>query len=138
MSNSLTIYDIPRDVLNIIKQMLSPVDYFRVLQVSWLFHDPNTEAQRKFEKIREIVVSRTHCGICGCPCSRCTKKPQKPMSAFLFFLRDMRPIMKRENPTLCFKELTRTIGDRWQRIPVEQTIFYENLAERYNREMSEY
>lgn len=144
MQQPRTIYDIPRDVLNVIKDMLHPRDYFRVLQVAWLFHDPNTELQRQLMKTRQVAaeLSKALCGRCGNACSRCKEAPKKPRSAFVFFVKATRPALHQEYPNLSFAELTREVANQWQNLPLRQRIYYQNKQDedkhRYEREMEEY
>ncbi len=39
--------------------------------------------------------------------------PKKPLSAYLFFTQEQRPILKAANTTMSFQDLTKTLGTMW-------------------------
>lgn len=51
--------------------------------------------------------------------------PKRPMSAYLYFCKDMREVLKKEKPELKANEATSEIGARWKALSEEQKKPYE-------------
>lgn len=72
---------------------------------------------------------------------RTNRGPKKPRSAYVFFVQECRPEIRKENPNMDFGKLTRLIAARWKTLIPEQKRIYEQQAAedrvRYDRECAE-
>lgn len=134
-----TIYSLPRDVLNIIKDLLRPKDYFRVLCVAWLFHDPITELERKLKKTRDMALIYR---AMNADLRTRKKKPTRPASAYIWFVRHVRPQFTKKNPNLSFQQTHILLAERWHQMTDAEKTKYETLhtadCQRYNFEIARY
>jgi structure-specific recognition protein 1 len=67
-------------------------------------------------------------------------KPKRPMSAFMYFSRDYRAVLKEQNPTASFGELGKLLGSSWRNLDKEERQKYDSLARedrlRYESELA--
>lgn len=64
--------------------------------------------------------------------------PKKPLSAYMFFCKDQRPVIKEENPDATFGELGRLLGTKWKTYSTEDKApFQEQANEDKKRYVSE-
>ena len=54
--------------------------------------------------------------------------PKRPVSAYLFFAKEMRPLLKESNPDLTFTEVGTEIGIKWGKLSPSERHKYEQLA----------
>jgi hypothetical protein len=68
--------------------------------------------------------------------------PKNAMSAYIIFSQDMRPIVKKEQPTLDAKDTLRALGAMWKKVDDKTKAKYQELAEndkkRFKSEMENY
>lgn len=68
--------------------------------------------------------------------------PKKPCSAFVWFSKEQRPIIKKKNMNASFGDMGRLIGAAWQKLGEEDRKPYQKKAEedkiRYGEEMKNY
>ena len=68
--------------------------------------------------------------------------PKRPLSAFFLFCHDERPAVKLMYPTYSVGEAAKELGERWNKVTIEDKQKYEAKAaldkERYEREMQDY
>ena len=77
---------------------------------------------------------------------RATKKdkdaPKRSLSAYMFYSREMRPLVKEEAPELKFGDVAKKIGGMWKSLEGDDKKKYEALAaqdkSRYIKEKEEY
>ncbi|KAK3095460.1 hypothetical protein FSP39_014973, partial [Pinctada imbricata] len=84
----------------------------------------------------------------GWPKGKKRKKPKdmnapKPaLNGYLRFLNERREVLRKENPSMTFSELTRVLGAEWTQLPQHEKQRFldeaERDKERYNREMEAY
>ncbi|KAA3671800.1 uncharacterized protein DEA37_0006821, partial [Paragonimus westermani] len=60
----------------------------------------------------------------------------RPVSAYAVFFQEIHPIVKSENPTIKFGELTRLIAARWDALSREQKRDYRRRGARFNQDES--
>lgn len=69
-------------------------------------------------------------------------KPKRPLTAFMFFSKDIRPTVKAENPNITFGQLGTIIGERWAKASPAEKKKYETQAAkdktRYDNAMAAY
>ena len=126
---------LPKDVLNQIKDMLEPRDYFRVLCVATIFHDSRTETSRKLRKTKSVAVVS----------QRRLKEfsPKRNKTAYMQFCRDNRQetmlIMKCEGKDVSFLNVTKELANDWYSFPIQKRMSYINMANadriRYQQEV---
>lgn len=67
------------------------------------------------------------------------KEPKKPLTAYNCFDKEVRQLIKRENPDLTFGELSREIGRRWREMTMDDKVPYQQKSqedkERYQKEL---
>ena len=67
------------------------------------------------------------------------KPPKRPMSAYLFYVLAMRPIVKEENPEMSIIDTSKKLGEMWKELPAERAQHYADLAQeakmQYEREL---
>ena len=65
--------------------------------------------------------------------------PKRPMSAYLFYVLAMRPIVKEENPEMSIIDISKKLGEMWKELPAERAQHYADLAQeakmQYEREL---
>ena len=70
------------------------------------------------------------------------KAPKKPLNSYIFFGKDKRDEIKKENPTLKSTEIMGELGKQWKGVSDKKKKKYTKLAEkdkeRYNEEMKTY
>jgi structure-specific recognition protein 1 len=68
--------------------------------------------------------------------------PKGAVSAYMYFVSEMRPQVKEENPEMSFGELGKAVGKKWQVISSEEKAKFEAMAkkdkERFERETAQY
>lgn len=68
--------------------------------------------------------------------------PKRALSAYIFFTKEFRPIIKRDNPTLKFGEIAKKLGETWREMDDEEKVPYNKLASedkiRYIADKEEY
>ncbi|EEC49781.1 predicted protein, partial [Phaeodactylum tricornutum CCAP 1055/1] len=68
--------------------------------------------------------------------------PKKAMTSFFYFLNEMRPKIKQENPDMSFGELGKKAGELFRALSTNQKEKYEKMAKsdklRFKEEMSKY
>lgn len=68
--------------------------------------------------------------------------PKKAISAYFFYIKDRRPVLKKEKPNLENKEIIREMGKEWKELSDEKKKPYVQKAEkdkvRYDCEKKEY
>uniref|UniRef100_A0A7S4MAW3 HMG box domain-containing protein n=1 Tax=Odontella aurita TaxID=265563 RepID=A0A7S4MAW3_9STRA len=68
--------------------------------------------------------------------------PKRASSAYIFFTQEQRSVVKKENPTLSFGELSKMVSAEFKALSAEARAKYDNLSardkERYAREMKDY
>jgi len=64
------------------------------------------------------------------------------MSAYMFFAKDERVIVREQNPDMVFSEVGKTIAANWQKLTFEQKQKWEEMGaqerSRYQTELKEY
>jgi len=69
-------------------------------------------------------------------------RPKRPMSAYIHFAQQKRPIVKVENPTLNGLEITKLVGQKWNEATTQERIPFVQLEElsrvRYKKAMAEW
>mmetsp|Transcript_3840 Transcript_3840/g.4781 ORF Transcript_3840/g.4781 Transcript_3840/m.4781 type:complete len:264 (-) Transcript_3840:755-1546(-) len=64
--------------------------------------------------------------------------PRNPLSAYTYFVMEMRPIVSVENPEKTFGEVAAKVGQMWRELPAEKRVKYNMKAEedkaRFERE----
>lgn len=67
-------------------------------------------------------------------------KPKRPMSAFMYFSRDYRSVLKEQNPSASFGELGKLLGSSWRTLDSDERQKYDGLARedrlRYEAELA--
>lgn len=68
--------------------------------------------------------------------------PKRPMTAFMYYTKENRSIVKEEDESLGFADIARELGSRWKNLDEEEKEPYLEMAaedkERYQREMEDY
>ena len=68
--------------------------------------------------------------------------PKRAQTAFFYFMNEMRPKIKEENPDISFVDIGKASGEKWKVISAEEKAKYEAMAnkdkDRYNQEMKAY
>jgi hypothetical protein len=68
--------------------------------------------------------------------------PKRPLSAYMFFSKDMRDVIKAENPSITFGETGKALGAKWAEADEPTKKKYTEMAdedkERYAKEMKAY
>lgn len=64
--------------------------------------------------------------------------PKRPTSAYFFFTRQNRDLVREHNPHASFGDISRILGDQWRSLSADERGYYEDLAadekERFERE----
>tara|TARA_B100000780_G_scaffold170265_1_gene119183 strand:+ start:226 stop:753 length:528 start_codon:yes stop_codon:yes gene_type:complete len=61
-------------------------------------------------------------------------KPKRGLSAFMLFSQERRPTLKKEQPTLAFGEVARTIGIEWKKLSAKKRLPLEKRSEKSRAE----
>ncbi|GIL65240.1 hypothetical protein Vafri_19053 [Volvox africanus] len=68
--------------------------------------------------------------------------PKKPLGAYMWFCKDVRESVKKENPGLSVTEIGKRLGELWKEVSEEDKKKYlkqaEEDKERYNKESAAY
>jgi len=68
--------------------------------------------------------------------------PKKPLSGFMFFSKEQRPILKGENPDIKFSEMGKLLGDKWKNLTDDEKNKYNDMnkvdKERYADEFEKW
>ncbi|RKP06071.1 high mobility group box domain-containing protein [Thamnocephalis sphaerospora] len=59
---------------------------------------------------------------------------KRPPSAFLLFMADRRPLLKKEHPDMSYSDLIKEIGNMWEALSDVQRTEYENRYNEYRAE----
>ena len=61
-------------------------------------------------------------------------EPKKPNTSFSQYCFEQRKIMKRKNPTLTWKEITKELGLRWKTMDPETKEGYQKMADKRKKQ----
>jgi len=68
--------------------------------------------------------------------------PKKPLSGFMFFSKELRPIIKGENPDIKFSEMGKQLGEQWKNLMEDEKKKYNDMnkadKERYTEEFEKW
>ena len=110
-------------------KMLPPAQAraYSVLSATYAEHKKSTSAVPKKRKERK---------------ERDPKAPKSATSAYMYFSKHHRMLLKQENADLTFGDLGKTVGAMWKAATPEEKKPFEDLAaedkQRYNREVQEF
>ncbi len=67
-------------------------------------------------------------------------KPKRPLSSYTIFCNDIRADLKKNNPSLTFSEMNKTLGKKWSELKDKQQYIEKAQEERlkYDEQIEEY